>query len=122
MPGAGASVPQIRTEYELGAQALDRSGPGGRTLHNVPQSQPGKWIRQGLRNWVALANFVPVLDIETPLSQRQRTSAAEKMTCRKNEICNSGNGGILSFPLILSKRLPHLKENGEHKLGGHLGK
>src|ERR1035438_675689 len=78
MRGAGASTPQIRTEYEPGAQALHRSGPGGRTLHNFPQSQPGKWITQSLRNWVALANFVPVLDIETPLRQKGRELPLQK--------------------------------------------
>src|ERR1700685_2841801 len=83
MRGAGASAPQIRTEYEPGAQALHRSGPGGRPLPNVPQSQPGKWITQSLRNWVALANFVPVLDIETHLSQRQRLSLQKKESDEK---------------------------------------
>src|ERR1700728_4289198 len=78
MRGAGASAPQVRTEYEPGAQALHCSGPGGWTLHNVPQSQPGKWITQSLRNWVALANLVPVLDIETPLRPRQRLPLQKK--------------------------------------------
>jgi hypothetical protein len=81
MRGVGTSAPQIRTEYEPGAQALHRSGPGGSTLHSVPQSQPGKWITQSRRNWVALANFVPVLDIETLLSQRQRLPLQKKSEC-----------------------------------------
>jgi hypothetical protein len=85
MRGVGASAPQIRTEYQPGAQALHRSGPGGRTLPNVPQSQPGKWITQSLRNWVALANFVPVLDIETPLSQRQRLPQQKKREKKKEK-------------------------------------
>ena|SRR5580704_14952246 len=88
MRGAGASAPQIRTEYEPGAQALYRAGPGGRTLHNLPQSQPGQWITQSLRDWVALANFVPVLDLETQLRPRLRLALQKK---RELQFWEGGN-------------------------------